>query len=52
MIVAIFPVVLSAIIVVLAPMIQGDPRYAFPIIYSMPIILAYYIYIKKSDAKP
>lgn len=52
LIVAIFPVVLSAIIVVLAPMIQGDPRYAFPIIYSMPILLAYYIYIKKSDAKP
>lgn len=52
LIVAIFPVVLSAIIVVLAPMIQGDPRYAFPIIYSMPILLAYYIHTKKPDPKP
>lgn len=51
LIIAMLPLVLSAIIVVLAPMIQGDPRYAFPIIYSMPILLAYYIYIKKSDAK-
>lgn len=39
------PLWLSAAVVVLAPTIYGDPRYAFPIIYAMPITLAYYLYL-------
>lgn len=42
------PLWLSAVIVVLAPVIQGNARYAFPIIYAMPAILAYYIYWEKT----
>jgi len=36
-----FPLMLSFLVVLLAP--WTDPRYAFPIIYSMPIAIAYYI---------
>lgn len=39
------PLWLSAVVVVLSPVIQGSPRYAFPIIYTFPVILAYYIYL-------
>lgn len=48
LIVILFPLVLSAIVVVLAPVIQGHPRYAFPIIYTMPITMAYYMHLKES----
>ena len=41
------PLILSNAIIVLAPVIQGHPRYAFPIIYSMPIVIAYYLYLLK-----
>ena len=43
------PIWLSAAIVVLAPVIQGHPRYAFPIIYSMPVMLAYFLYLGKAE---
>lgn len=43
LIIAVIPLVLSAVIVVLAPVIQGHMRYAFPIIYAMPVIMAYYV---------
>lgn len=43
------PLWLTAVIVVLAPGIQDNPRYAFPIMYAMPIILAYYIYLGKQN---
>lgn len=43
------PIWLSAVIVVLAPVIQGHPRYAFPIIYSMPVMLAYFLYLGKAE---
>lgn len=39
---------MSAVIVVLSPAIQINPRYAFPVIYAMPITLAYYIYLGRS----
>ncbi len=38
------PLILSLGVIILAPVIQGHPRYAFPIIYSMPVVIAYYIY--------
>lgn len=43
------PIWLSAAIVVLAPVIQYHPRYAFPIIYSMPVMLAYFLYLGKAE---
>ena len=39
------PLWLSAAIIVLSPVIQENPRYAFPIIYAFPVILAYYVYL-------
>ena len=38
------PLLLSIVIIILAPCIQNHPRYAFPIIYAFPVILSYYIY--------
>lgn len=45
------PLWLSAVTIVLAPIIQGHPRYAFPIIYTMPILVAYYISLESSDSQ-
>lgn len=39
------PVWFSVVIVVLAPLV--DARYVFPIIYSMPVMLAYFLYLGK-----
>lgn len=41
------PAWLSAVIIVLAPVVQA--RYALPIIYAMPSMLAYYIYLENPD---
>lgn len=41
------PLLLAFIFIILSPQIQNQPRYAFPIIYSMPSVLAYYIHIRK-----
>lgn len=38
----ILPAVISFLFVLLAPQIQGQPRYAFPIIYTMPLMIAFY----------
>ena len=38
------PLLLSVMIIILSPVIQGSPRYAFPIIYALPYILSYYVY--------
>ncbi len=37
------PLFLSFLIIILAPQIQNQPRYAFPIIYSMPAVTAFYL---------
>ena len=37
------PLWISFFIIIAAPQIQNQPRYAFPIIYSMPVVTAYYI---------
>ena len=44
------PVILSNVVIVFAPTIQSCPRYAFPIIYVMPIMFAYYIRAEKLSA--
>lgn len=38
------PLFLSLMIVILAPVIQGHPRYAFPIIYTLPFVLSFYLF--------
>lgn len=45
------PLWLSAMIIVLAPAIQRHPRYAFPIIYSMPVLLAYFLYLGRNKSE-
>lgn len=39
------PALLSDAIIVMAPVIKGHPRYAFPIVYAMPLLVAYYLYL-------
>lgn len=41
------PIVLSVVVIILAPVIIGHPRYAFPIIYTLPVLLAYYMYLRR-----
>lgn len=36
------PLLLSLGIILLAPGIVGTPRYAYPIVYSLPVVMAYY----------
>lgn len=43
--IASLPALISDAIIVLAPVIKGHPRYAFPIIYAMPVLIAYYLYL-------
>lgn len=35
----ILPIMLSILVLIAAPVIKGHPRYVFPIIYLMPIII-------------
>lgn len=39
------PLLMSFLFVILAPQIQNQPRYAFPIIYAMPAVTGFYIYV-------
>ncbi|MCR5161651.1 MAG: DUF6020 family protein [Lachnospiraceae bacterium] len=43
------PLLLSALVVILAPIIQGHARYAFPVVYSMPVLLSYYMYLGREQ---
>lgn len=36
------PLILSDLIIIAAPLIYMSPRYAFPIIYSLPVVIAFY----------
>lgn len=38
------PLLMSFLFVILAPQIQNQPRYAFPIIYTMPAVVGFYIW--------
>lgn len=42
-IIALMPIWEVLLFIILGPVFHGHPRYAFPIIYSMPIIAAYYM---------
>lgn len=44
------PLLLSVGIILLAPGIAGTPRYAYPIVYSLPVVLAYYCSIIRIHA--
>ena len=44
---AIVPSVLSTGIVVLSPVIQGHPRYMFPVIYVMPLLVGFYLSVSQ-----
>lgn len=47
------PLWLSVGIIILSPVIQGHPRYAFPIIYAMPAVLAgFFYYIRNTQQTP
>ena len=41
------PMIISFLIILAGPAIQGHPRYAFPIIYSVPVLVAFYMYLYK-----
>ncbi|MDY4634800.1 MAG: DUF6020 family protein [Candidatus Limivicinus sp.] len=43
------PLLLSVGIVLLAPGISGTPRYAYPIVYSLPVVMAYYCSLVKKE---
>ena len=44
------PLLLSVGIVLLSPGIAGSPRYAYPIVFSLPVVMAYYCSrVKKKD---
>jgi hypothetical protein len=36
------PLILSLGIVVLSPGIAGNPRYAYPVVFALPVVLGYY----------
>ena len=38
------PLLMSVLVVIFAPAIHGHPRYAFPVVYSLPVVIAYYMY--------
>ena len=43
------PLLLSVGIVLLAPGISGTPRYAYPIVYSLPVVMACYCSLVKKE---
>ena len=45
---ALMPLLLSDAVIVLAPVIKGHPRYAFPVIYSSPIVFAAFLYLRNA----
>lgn len=44
------PVLISLAVAVVAPAIIANPRYAFPIVYSMPLLTGYFAYICRGGA--
>lgn len=46
-----FPVLIGAVGLVFAPAIIANPRYAFPIVYSMPLLTGYFVYICRGGAE-
>ena len=50
MIIILAPLLLSDVVIVLAPVIFGHPRYAFPIVYSLPFVFAAFFHYKRKRA--
>lgn len=44
-----FPSMIFFIMCILSPVIQGHPRYVFPIIYTTPLLVSYYMYVNQSS---
>jgi hypothetical protein len=42
---------MTIVFVLVGPAIYGHPRYLFPIIYSMPVLLAYFYYVCRKDSE-
>ena len=46
------PILVSILIIIAAPVFHGHPRYAFPIIYTMLVLLSYFVFLlHKKDKK-
>jgi len=43
------PLLLSLAIVLAAPGIVGTPRYAYPVVYSLPVLMGYYCALSKKE---
>ena len=43
------PVILSDLVVVAGPAIYDNIRYALPVVYAMPLVLAYFLYVYKKS---
>ncbi len=41
------PLFFNLCIVLLSPVIQRNPRYAFPMVYALPVILSYYLFLMR-----
>lgn len=49
MFLVLLPLWLTIGICILGPVINGNPRYTFPVVYSMPFVYGYYISEKRKD---
>lgn len=45
------PLIMSFVFVILSPQIQNQPRYAFPIIYAMPSVVGFYLWMVRGKQK-
>ena len=45
----IFPVIISDLVVIAGPCIYDNIRYALPVIYAMPVVIAYFMFIYKRN---
>ena len=43
---AFLPDIVVFLFIIVGPQIQNQPRYAFPIVYSVPLMIAYYMYVR------
>lgn len=50
MLIVAIPAAINFVTIILAPVIQGHPRYAFPIIYTVPIIIAVFMHNSNEDS--
>lgn len=51
MVMPLMPLLLSDAIILMAPVIKGHPRYAFPVIYALPMAFAAYLFFAQKQRK-